>query len=72
MHNHLEEGQGGYLDILEEVRVLVPGLGRQQRLRGQPTVLIFVLHRKTEREREREKNYESKVNTKRRGIKFRC
>jgi hypothetical protein len=33
VHDHFQQGKGGDLDILEEVRVLVPGLGRQQRLR---------------------------------------
>jgi hypothetical protein len=32
VHDHLEQGKGGDLDVLEEMRVLVPRLGRQQRL----------------------------------------
>ena len=40
VHHHLEQRQGGDLDVLEEVRVLVPRLGRQQALLLLPVVLV--------------------------------
>lgn len=43
VHDHLEQGQGGDLDVLEEVRVFFPGFGAQHALLGVAIVLVNVL-----------------------------
>ena len=40
VHHHLEQGQGRDLDVFEEVRILVPGLGRQEALLLLPVILV--------------------------------